>query len=87
MSNESKNMLPIQSIEIKIDSDSNIPHIILNGIDLKNERIGLKSLKIIWGSRKDEIPETLIHIDYLNGTDKLQEVSIQQSFPNTLLRK
>ncbi|CRS48855.1 Uncharacterised protein [Streptococcus equi subsp. equi] len=84
-----KKSLSIQSLEIKIDNDSNIPHIILNGIDFKAEKIGLKGLKIVWGSKEDEVPETLIKVDYMQLTDKeiFQEISIAQSFPGSLLSK
>lgn len=35
MSKPSKKSLPIQNLEIKIDSDSSIPRVILNGIDFQ----------------------------------------------------
>lgn len=41
MSKPSKKSLPIQNLEIKIDSDSSIPRVILNGIDFQAEDIGL----------------------------------------------
>ena len=47
MSSLSKNLLPIQNLEIKIDSDSSIPRVILNGIDFQEEDVGLQGIKII----------------------------------------
>ena len=44
---ENKKTLPIKSLEIRIDSDSSVPHIVLNGIDFQAEKIGLKGLKIV----------------------------------------
>lgn len=89
MSQERKKTLPIQSLDIRIDSDSSVPQIILNGIDFKAEEIGLKGLKIVWGSKEDEVPETLIQVDYMQLTDEgdFQEMSIAQSFPGSLLSK
>lgn len=89
MSQERKKSLSIQSLEIKINSDSSVPHIILNGIDFQAEKIGLRGLKIVWGSKEDEVPETLIQVDYMQVADKgdFQEMSIAQSFPGSLLSK
>ena len=86
MSNLSKKILPIQNLEIKIDSDSSIPRVILNGIDFQAEDIGLQGLKIIWETKKDEVPETLIQIDYINNREAPRMVSVKQSFQNTLLK-
>ena len=86
MSNLSKNLLPIQNLEIKIDSDSSIPRVILDGIDFQAEDIGLQGLKIIWETKKDEVPETLIQIDYINNREAPHMVSVKQSFQNTLLK-
>lgn len=86
MSNLSKNLLPIQNLEIKIDSDSSIPRVILNGIDFRAEDIGLQGIKIIWETKKDEVPETLIQIDYINNREAPHIVSVKQSFQNTLLK-
>lgn len=86
MSNLSKNLLPIQNLEIKIDSDSSIPRVILNGIDFQAEDIGLQGIKIIWETKKDEAPETLIQIDYINNREVPHMVSVKQSFQNTLLK-
>lgn len=86
MSNLSKNLLPIQNLEIKIDSDSSIPRVILNGIDFQAEDIGLQGIKIIWETKKDEAPETLIQIDYINNRKAPHMVSVKQSFQNTLLK-
>ncbi|MFM0900587.1 hypothetical protein P7J55_10075 [Streptococcus suis] len=86
---ENKKTLPIKSLEIRIDSDSSVPQIILNGIDFKAEKIGLKGLKIVWGSKEDEVPETLIQVDYMELDNKgvFQEMSVAQSFSGSLLSK
>lgn len=86
---ENKKTLPIKSLEIRIDSDSSVPQIILNGIDFKAEKIGLKGLKIVWGSKEDEVPETLIQVDYMQLDNKgvFQEMSVAQSFSGSLLSK
>ncbi|HFU3962216.1 TPA: hypothetical protein ACGO2U_000084 [Streptococcus suis] len=86
---ENKKTLPIKSLEIRIDSDSSVPQIILNGIAFKAEGIGLKGLKIVWGSKEDEVPETLIQVDYMQLDDKgvFQEMSVAQSFSGSLLSK
>ena len=81
-----KKTLQIENLEIKISNDSSVPHIILNGVDFKAEDIGLKGINIVWETKKDELPETLIQIDYINGREPFQEISIRQSFPNTLLK-
>ena len=60
MSHLAKNLLPIQNLTIKIDSDSSIPRVILNGLDFQAKDIGLQGIKIIWETKKDEVPETLI---------------------------
>jgi hypothetical protein len=86
MSNLSKKILPIQNLEIKIDSDSSIPRVILNGIDFQAEDIGLQGIKIIWETKKDEVPETLIQVDYINNREAPHIVSVKQSFKNTLLK-
>lgn len=81
-----KKMSPIQNLEIKISNDSSIPHIILNGVDFKAEDIGLTGIQLIWETNNEEVPMSLIQIDYLNDREPLQEISIRQSFPNTLLK-
>ena len=86
MSNLSKKSLPIQDLEIKISSDSSFPHVILNGIDFRAEGIGLKSIKIIWGTKGGGIPESLIQIDYIDAREHLHEATVKQSFQNTLLK-
>lgn len=86
MSGLSKNLLPIQNLEIKIDSDSSIPRVILNGIDFQAEDIGLQGIKIIWETKKDEVPETLIQVDYISNREAPHIVSVKQSFKNTLLK-
>ena len=86
MSSLSKNLLPIQNLEIKIDSDSSIPRVILNGIDFKAEDIGLQGIKIIWETKKDEVPETLIQVDYITNRGAPHIASVKQSFQNTLLK-
>lgn len=87
MSKPSKNLLPIQNLEIKIDSDSSIPRVIWNGIDFQAEDIGLQGIKIIWETKKDEVPETLIQVDYINNREASHIVSVKQSFKNTLLKQ
>lgn len=86
MSNQANKILPIQNLEIKIDSDSSIPRVILDGIDFQAEDIGLQGIKIIWETKKDEVPETLIQIDYINNREAPHMVSVKQSFKNTLLK-
>ena len=86
MSSLSKNLLPIQNLEIKIDSDSSIPRVILNGIDFQTENIGLQGIKIIWETKKDEVPETLIQVDYITNREAPHIVSVKQLFQNTLLK-
>lgn len=86
MSEPLKKTLQIENLEIKISNDSNIPHVILNGVDFQAEDIGLQGINIVWETSKDEVPETLIQINYLNGRKHLQEISIRQSFPNTPLK-
>lgn len=81
-----KKILQIENLEIKISNDSSIPHVILNGVDFQAEDIGLKGINIIWETSKDEVPTTLIQIDYINGREHPQEISVRQSFPNTLLK-
>ena len=86
MSDLSKKSLPIQNLEIKIDSDSSIPRVILNGIDFQAEDIGLQGIKIFWETEKDEVRETLIQVDYINNREASHIVSVKQSFKNTLLK-
>ena len=86
MSDLSKKLLPIQNLEIKIDSDSSMPRVILNGIDFQAEDIGLQGIKIIWETKKDEVPETLIQVDYINNREAPHIVSVKKSFKNTLLK-
>nr|DAL06994.1 MAG TPA: hypothetical protein [Caudoviricetes sp.]DAN70078.1 MAG TPA: hypothetical protein [Caudoviricetes sp.]DAR86359.1 MAG TPA: hypothetical protein [Caudoviricetes sp.] len=81
-----KKILQIENLEIKISNDSSIPHVILNGVDFQAEDIGLQGINIVWETSTDEVPETLIQIDYINGRERLQQISIKQSFPNTLLK-
>lgn len=78
MSEPLKNTLQIETLEIKISNDSNTPHVILNGVDFQAEDIGLQGIKIVWETSKDEVPETLIQIDYINGRERLQQISIKQ---------
>ncbi|MCB6478820.1 hypothetical protein LI134_00715 [Streptococcus parasanguinis] len=86
MSEPLKKTLPIQNLEIKISNDSSIPHVILNGVDFQAEDIGLQGINIIWETSKDEVPTTLIQIDYINGREHPKQISVRQSFPNTLLK-
>lgn len=86
MSEPLKKILQIENLEIKISNDSSIPHVILNGVDFQTEDIGLQGINIVWETSKDEVPTTLIQIDYINGRENPQQISIKQSFPNTLLK-
>lgn len=86
MSEPLKKTLPIQNLEIKISNDSSIPHVILNGVDFQAEDIGLQGINIIWETSKDEVTTTLIQIDYINGREHPKQISVRQSFPNTLLK-
>lgn len=86
MSEPLKKILQIENLEIKISNDSSIPHVILNGVDFQAEDIGLQGINIIWETSKDKVPETLIQIDYINDRERPHEISIKQSFPNTLLK-
>ena len=86
MTNQVKKILPIQNLEIKIDSDSSIPRVILNGIDFQAEDIGLQGINIIWETKKDEVSETLIQVDYINNREAPHIVSVKQSFKNSLLK-
>jgi hypothetical protein len=86
MSHLAKNLLPIQNLTIKIDGDSSIPRVILNGLDFQAKDIGLQGIKIIWETKKDEVSETLIQVDYINNREAPHIVSLKQSFQNTLLK-
>ena len=86
MSEPLKKTLQIENLEIKISNDSSIPHVILNGVDFQAEDIGLQGINIVWETSKDEVPTTLIQIDYINSRENPQQISIKQSFPNTLLK-
>ena len=86
MSEPLKKILQIENLEIKISNDSSIPHVILNGVDFQAEDIGLQGINIIWETSKDKVPETLIQIDYIIDRERPHEISIKQSFPNTLLK-
>lgn len=86
---KNKKILPIQDLEIKISSESCLPQVVLNGVDFEAEKIGLKGLKMFWETKTDELPETIIQVDYVqrDSNGNFQEVSIAQSFPCTLLGK
>ena len=77
----------IKSLEVRIDDNSRIPRVILNGVDFQDEKIGLKSLRLNWKTMEDEMPETIMQIDYMHKDTqgRFREMSIVQSFPNTLL--
>lgn len=79
----------IQSLEIKMDGNSRIPRVILNGVDFQDNKICLKSLRLNWESRESDIPEATMQIDYLHKDTQghFREISIAQSLPNTLLGK
>ena len=86
MSEPLKKILQIENLEIKISNDSSIPHVILNGVDFQAEDIGLQGINIVWETSKDEVPETLIQIDYINGRERLQQISNKQTIPKTMLK-
>ena len=79
MSEPLKNTLQIETLEIKISNDSNIPHVILNGVDFQTEDIGLEALYIFYGTRKGGEPgNTVIQVDFINGRELPREISIYQ---------
>lgn len=79
MSEPLKNTLQIETLEIKISNDSNIPHVILNGVDFKTEDIGLEALYIFYGTRKGGKPgNTVTQVDFINGRELPREISIYQ---------
>lgn len=79
MSEPLKNTLQIETLEIKISNDSNIPHVILNGVDFKTEDISLEALYIFYGTRKGGKPgKTVIQVDFINGRELPREISIYQ---------
>lgn len=77
---------PIQKLEIEINNEQSYPKVILNGIDFKEKNIGLKGLKIDWRTRDDIHCDTVVQVDYLVMSDRFNEVSVRQSFPNTHLK-
>lgn len=80
---------PIQSLEIRIDSDSTTPHIVLNGLDLGLNQIKLRGVAVIWKTFEGVIPENLIEINYLqeDNDGTFRDVTISQSFPNSIIKK
>lgn len=78
MSEPLKKTLQIENLEIKISNDSNIPHVILNGVDFQTEGIGLQALYIFYGTRKDKPGKTVIQVDFINGRERPRETSIYQ---------
>lgn len=82
-------IIPIKNLEIKIDKNSKVPHIVLNGIDFINEKIGLRGLQIIWETNKGEIPEGIIRLDLFQRGDSkhFREISISQSFEGSFIKR
>ena len=78
MSEHLKKTLQIENLEIKINSDSSIPHVILNGVDFQAEDIGLQALYIFYGTRKDKPGKTVIQVEFINGWERPRETSIYQ---------
>lgn len=50
-------IIPIKSLEIKIDKNSKAPHVVLNGVDFINEKIGLRGLQIVWEKISEKLSE------------------------------
>ena len=82
-------IIPIKSLEIKIDKNSKIPHVVLNGVDFKNEQIGLRGLHIAWDTCSAETPRGIVRVDYLQreGNTFLREISVGQSFEGGLIKR
>lgn len=82
-------IIPIKNLEIKIDKNSKAPHVVLNGIDFINEKIGLRGLQVIWETNKGGIPEGIIRLDLFQRGDSkhFREISISQSFEGSFIKK
>ena len=82
-------IIPIKSLEIKIDKKSKAPHVVLNGIDFINEEIGLRGLQIVWETNKGKIPEGIIRLDFFQREDSkcFREISISESFEGGFIKK
>jgi hypothetical protein len=82
-------IIPIKSLEIKIDKNSKAPHVVLNGVDFINEKIGLRGLQIVWETNKGEIPEGIIRLDLFQREDSkyFREISIRQSFEGGFIKR
>ena len=80
---------PIKSLEIKIDKNSKAPHVILNGVDFINEKIGLRGLQIFWETNRGEIPKGIIRLDFFQREDSkcFREISISQSFEGGFIKR
>lgn len=78
MSEPLKKTLQIETLEIKISDDSNIPHVILNGVDFQTEDFGLQGLYIFYGTRKDKPGNTVIQVDFISCREAPREVSVYQ---------
>lgn len=79
----------IKSIEVRIDKNSKAPHVLLNGVDFKEEQIGLRGLHIAWDTYSEETPRGIVRVDYLQRTDNkfLREISVSQSFEGGLIKR
>ena len=82
-------IIPIKSLEIKIDKNSKAPHLVLNGVDFINEKIGLRGLHIAWDTCGAETPRGIVRVDYLQreGNNLLREISISQSFEGGFIKR
>ena len=79
----------IKSIEVRIDKNSKIPHVVLNGVDFKNEQIGLRGLHIAWDTCNAETPRGIVRVDYLQreGNNLIRETSVSQSFEGGFIKR
>lgn len=82
-------IIPIKSLEIKIDKNSKAPHVVLNGVDFINEKIGLRGLQIVWETNKGAIPEGVVRLDFFQRDDSkcFREISISQSFEGGFIKR
>ena len=82
-------IIPIKSLEIKIDKNSKAPHVVLNDVGFINEKIGLRGLQIVWETNKGGIPEGIIRLDFFQREDikHFREISISQSFEGSFIKR
>jgi hypothetical protein len=82
-------IIPIKSLEIKIDKNSKAPHVVLNGVDFINKKIGLRGLQIVWETNKGAIPEGVVRLDFFQREDSkcFREISISQSFEGGFIKR